>query len=72
MWEKLLIDIVEKHRGKALGILVGFILGILIISYGFFKALFISLCMAGGYLIGKRIDDKGDLREMMSRVWRDH
>lgn len=72
MWENTLNEILEKHRGKAIGVLIGFILSILIISFGFFKAMFIALCMAGGYLVGKRIDDKGDLREMMSRVWRNY
>lgn len=61
MWDKMLTYIVENHRGKAVGLILGMVTGILVINYGFWKALFIVMCIVGGFLIGKAVDEETDM-----------
>lgn len=68
---EILQEIIRKHLGKAAGIMLGLIYGLLAIKYGFFKALFVVICAALGYYIGKRLDEKVDLREIFSRLFRE-
>ena len=64
----LLQQIWQAHSGKILGILTGFVGGLMIIAIGFFQALFVLVCMIVGYIIGKRIDEKEDLLEIIDRL----
>jgi uncharacterized membrane protein len=64
----LLQEIWRAHSGKIIGIVIGFVLGLMIIAIGFFQALFILICMIIGYVVGKRIDDKEDLMEIIDRL----
>ncbi|MEG6585635.1 DUF2273 domain-containing protein [Dendrosporobacter sp. 1207_IL3150] len=65
---KLLEEIWQQHSGKIMGILIGLIVGILIISFGFFKTLFILLCAGVGYIVGKRIDEKEDIMDILDKL----
>lgn len=58
----------NAHRGKMAGLIVGLLFGLLVMTLGFWRSLFISLCMAVGYFIGKRIDEKGSLNDLFSRI----
>lgn len=71
MWEKLFLLIIEEHRGKAIGIVLGMIAGILVISYGFWRALFIVFCIVLGYFIGKRLDENQSFDNWLRHVFRD-
>ncbi|TEB06662.1 hypothetical protein Psch_00194 [Pelotomaculum schinkii] len=64
-------EILNKHLGKAVGVILGLIYGLLAIKYGFFKALFVLICAALGYYIGKRLDEKVDFRELFLRLFRE-
>ncbi len=68
MWDKMFSYILENHRGKAIGLLLGLIAGIMVISYGFWKTLFIFLCIIGGFLIGKAVDEQVDFDEWIKKV----
>ena len=46
----------EKHKGKTIGLLCGLIFGIFILSMGFWRGLFLTICIAVGYWIGKMYD----------------
>jgi len=71
MWEKILVFILEEHRGKAIGILLGLIASILFISYGFWKTLFIILCITIGYFIGKRLDENKSFDNWLHHLFKD-
>lgn len=64
----LLQEIWRVNSGKIIGVSMGFVLGMLILVIGFFQALFIFFCMIIGYVIGKRIDDKEDLMEILDKL----
>jgi uncharacterized membrane protein len=61
-------EIWRAHSGKITGVLIGFVLGLLILIIGFFQALFVMFCMVVGYFIGKRIDDKEDLMDILDKL----
>lgn len=57
----------EEHPGKLMGTAAGFILGLLIVVLGFWKALVLSLFVLLGLLLGKRHDDHKKLFDWMDR-----
>lgn len=71
MWERLLTLIVEEHRGKAIGILLGLIASILFVSYGFWKTIFIIFCLFAGYFVGKKIDENKSLESWIQKIFKD-
>ncbi len=70
MWDKMLTYILENHRGKAAGLLLGLLAGILVMNYGFWKTVFIAFCILAGYLIGKAIDDESDIEGWFNKLRR--
>ncbi|MEN6348395.1 MAG: DUF2273 domain-containing protein [Syntrophomonas sp.] len=71
MWEKILLLILEEHRGKAIGIFMGLVASILFISYGFWRTLFIIFCIVLGFFIGKRLDENQSLDGWLKNMFRD-
>lgn len=67
MWEKWLVDIIDNHLGKAIGLFLGLIAGILIITYGFWQAIFIVLCVLLGFAVGKIIDENTSFSDWMDK-----
>lgn len=66
---QILLELWENHRGKILGIASGLLLGCLILVFGFWRSIFVLLCIAVGYLIGNRYDEKGSLKDIYERVF---
>ena len=64
----LLKQVWQAHGGKIGGLLIGFFVGMLIIAIGFFQALFVFICMVVGYIVGKRIDEKEDLLDIIDKL----
>ncbi|MPN20262.1 hypothetical protein SDC9_167640 [bioreactor metagenome] len=64
VWE----EIWQNHSGKIVGVVAGLMIGIFIIAFGFFRTLFVLLCVAAGYIIGKRIDEKEDITDILDRL----
>ena len=61
-------EIWRAHGGRIMGVCIGFIWGILVLAIGFLQALFVMFCMVVGYVIGKWIDDKEDLMEILDKL----
>lgn len=59
----------EKHRGKAIGILLGLLVALLWIIIGFWKMLFIVICILIGYFVGKRFDNGGSPGDFWKRMF---
>lgn len=70
MWEKVITYILEHHRGKVIGVILGLVAGFLVVAYGFWKSLFIIICILTGYLVGKKIDENGGFDDWIQRVFR--
>lgn len=71
MWEQLLTEILRSHRGKFFGVLGGLIFALLVILIGFLQTVFIACCVFIGYIIGKRIDESENLREVIERIFKE-
>jgi uncharacterized membrane protein len=70
MFEKLLTYVITEHRGKAIGILLGLLASILFINYGFWRTIFIIICIVTGYHIGKKLDDNADLGDWVRNLFK--
>lgn len=68
MDRQLLEEIWQQHSGKIVGVTIGFILGVLILIFGFFQTLFVLLCVIAGYIVGKRIDEKEDIMDILDKL----
>ncbi len=71
MWENILSELLIKHRGKTIGITLGLIASILFVSFGFWKTIFIAICIGLGYLLGKSIDDDKDMDLWLKKLFKD-
>lgn len=70
--EEFIKDILPRlagYRGRIIGSLVGFVAGLLWAFLGFWRALAFIFCIFVGYLVGRRLDHKGSLREFLNKVW---
>lgn len=67
-----LLDLFCRHRGKTLGLLIGLIISILSLTIGGLKTLFIVGCCLLGLIIGGKIDNHEDLRNIISRILPPH
>lgn len=64
----LLAEIWQNHSGKISGIVIGMLFGIFILMFGFFHTMFVMLCMISGYIVGKRIDEKEDIMDILGKL----
>jgi uncharacterized membrane protein len=71
MWENILRIIFEQHRGKAIGVVLGLLASILFINYGFWRTIFIIMCIALGFFIGKELDEKKNFEQWLKRMFKD-
>jgi uncharacterized membrane protein len=71
MWEKILSELLVKNRGKTIGVALGLIASILLVSFGFWKTLLIVLCIGLGYLLGKSIDEDKDIELWLQKIFKD-
>lgn len=63
----VLREIWERHSGKIIGVATGLLIGILVIALGFWRTLFLAICVSVGFYIGKKIDDREDLSDIWDR-----
>lgn len=70
MLEKILLYLMEEHRGKTIGIFLGLIASILFIAYGFWRTLFVIVCILLGYFIGKEIDQNQGFDQWIQQVFK--
>lgn len=66
---RIIQEILDHHRGKALGIVLGLVFGWFAISYGFFKAVFVAICIFLGYLVGRRVDEEKNIKNTFERFF---
>ena len=55
-------------KGRILGSSIGFIAGLLWAFLGFWRALAFIACIIIGFYVGKKLDQRGSLREILKKV----
>lgn len=70
MLERLFTFIYEEHRAKAIGVVIGLLAAVLFLSFGFWRTLFIVICIVLGYIIGKRIDEDKNFEQWIKRIFK--
>ena len=60
--ESELKNLWNNHRKASLGLLIGIVFGVFVLTFGFFSALFMALCAVLGLQIGKQLDKGEDVR----------
>lgn len=71
MWEKWIPYLLVEHRGKTIGVLLGLLAAIMFVTWGFWRTIFIIICIAVGYFIGKQLDEKKNLDSWMKQMFKD-
>ena len=74
-WSKIEVKIsqflvwaIGNHPGKLIGTSVGFFLGLLIVTLGFWRTLILSLFAVLGFVLGKSQDDHKFITAWLERI----
>lgn len=70
--KEVLLSIYKNNRGKVICTLAGLLIAVFMLLIGFFRTLFIVLLMLLGYYIGKKIDNKESIVEVIERILPDN
>ena len=63
-----LSELWQTHRGRIAGALSGLTLGVLFLTLGFWRTVFLLILATGGYMLGGKVDNKEDLLELLDRI----
>ncbi|GGE10370.1 hypothetical protein GCM10011571_09590 [Marinithermofilum abyssi] len=61
----------ETHRGRVVGTVVGFVLGLIYLIVGFWKTMVFGLFVGVGFWIGHRMDRRDDVGEVLENIFPD-
>lgn len=61
----------EENWARVVGGLVGFLVALIIVIFGFWRGLFIIICVLAGIYLGGRMEKKGILNKFVSSIWHD-
>ncbi len=67
-WGAIWLELWHNHRGKVLGVFFGLLFGLAVVAFGFWKAVFITICVVLGYQIGKKADQKFNFKEAIGNL----
>ena len=68
MWERVAVEILAGHRGKLIGAVLGLVISLMVLRFGFWWTTFIVVSTFTGYHIGRRLDEgKETLLEIVDR-----
>lgn len=68
MCREFLSKLLTEHRGKFIGGSVGFLFGLIVLIIGFWKTIFLALCMSIGYWIGGMSDKKEKFISFLDKI----
>ncbi|MGE5593195.1 MAG: DUF2273 domain-containing protein [Betaproteobacteria bacterium] len=60
-----IVRIALEHPGKVFGSIFGFIVGWVMILFSPIAGLYLAGCVAAGYLIGRHIDSRRSIRDVL-------
>lgn len=63
-----LLKFAKENPGMIIGGLIGLLIAIIIVVFGFWRGVFIILCVLAGVVIGARIETSGGLKNLWDRI----
>lgn len=64
------LDWINSNPGKAAGAFLGFFLGLLIITFGTIKTIFVAILILIGVIVGKLKDDKVPVLDQIKSIFK--
>lgn len=58
----------RDHKGKIIGICLGLLFGILVLTVGFWRSFFLAVCVGIGYLAGSFHDKDDKFRSFLDKI----
>mgnify|MGYP000854489044 FL=1 len=65
-----IVEQLSPIKGRIIGTIFGLFVGIMILKYGFFRALVVAAFISLGYYLGRRMDRRETLPDLWERLWR--
>lgn len=65
-----LLKVLNENVGKVVGGLLGLLIALIIIVFGFWKGVFTILCILAGIFIGARAEKHEGVRSFFERIFR--
>lgn len=61
-------NVIVSNKGRAIGLMLGFVIALSILVIGFLKTFFIVICTLLGYYIGRKFDKNENIFELLERI----
>lgn len=61
-------EILGEHKGKVIGVAAGLFFGIIYLLVGFWDTLVFLIFVGTGFYIGRKLDHKENLLEILDRI----
>ncbi len=65
----VILRLLDKHPGKAVGAVAGFLLGMIVVILGFWRTVVIAWFVAAGLYLGKRHDEHKDFGQLLQSLF---
>ncbi|HEY8909744.1 MAG TPA: DUF2273 domain-containing protein [Desulfosporosinus sp.] len=65
---KFLVWAVDNHPGKLIGTSVGFFLGLLMVTLGFWRTMILAMFAVVGFVLGKGQDEHKQITAWLERI----
>lgn len=66
---EIMLELWKHHKGKTIGIILGLVFGIMVVSFGFWQTVFIYFCVFLGFFIGKKLDSRINIKESVTKIF---
>lgn len=67
---RYVLDWINDNPGKAIGLVIGFILSIILLVLGIWKTILVAIFMGLGYLLGRSRDENVSIIDEFNRFFR--
>ena len=67
---RFLVWAIDNHPGKLVGTSIGLVLGLLMVTLGFWRTLVLVLFTMLGFVLGKRQDDDNSITIWLERIYK--
>jgi len=65
-----LVQALDTHPGKLIGTSIGLVLGLLMVTLGFWRTLVLALFVILGFVVGKQQDDNKSITTWLDRIYK--